>query len=433
MKEKKYSRLTSAERKSIEKALNAGESFKSVARTLSRCNATISREVLRNATFRKTGAFGSSFNDCINRKSCDKQALCEKDNCRKLYCRGCRLCFTLCPTYKKETCVKLKEPPYVCNGCYERRKCTLEKAIYLAAKADKNAVSLLRESRCGINIDQDELRRLSAIVSPLIKKGQSPWHIADTQKDLLMVSDKTLYSYIAANLFDVSVTDLLRKVKMKPRKSKPGPKIEKACRNGRSHRDFLLYLEASPDTSVVQTDTVIGKKGGGEKCLLTVHFPNSHFMLAFIREANTARSVTNVFAGLKSMLGLSRFKEVFPVILTDNGSEFSNPSAIETGRDGLLWTRIFYCDPNCAYQKGSIESNHRLLRMIFPKGKSLNTFSQADVEKALSHINSYSRKSLGGLSPLSIFTRMYGESLPELFGIIRINPYEVNLTPNLLK
>jgi hypothetical protein len=63
-------------------------------------------------------------------------------------------------------------------------------------------------------------------------------------------------------------------------------------RIGRDCRDFLLLTEEFPDTGVVQTDTVIGKKGGGEKCLLTIHFPVSRFMLAFLRDANTARSVT---------------------------------------------------------------------------------------------------------------------------------------------
>jgi IS30 family transposase len=435
MKEKKYARLTLAERKSIEKALGAGASFKSVAASLSRCKATVSREVMRNVTFRKTGGFGTAFNDCANRRTCNEQALCEKGetgDCRKLSC-GCRLCFAVCQKYKKETCAKLKEAPYVCNGCERRRKCTLEKALYGAAAADKNANALLRESRSGINVDPEEIRRLSAVVSPLIRQGQSPWHIANTQKDLLMVSDKTLYSYIAANLFETSVTDLLRKVRMKPRRAKPGPKVERACRNGRDYRDFISFVEKFPDTEVVQTDTVIGKKGGGEKCLLTIHFPSSHFMLAFIRDANTARSVTEAFDGVKRALGLNRFEELFPLILTDNGSEFSNPSAIETDRDGLPKTRIFYCDPNCAYQKGSIETNHRLLRMIFPKGKSLNAFSQEDVNLALGHVNSYARKSLGGLSPFNVFVRMHGNGTVKSLGIKEIPAHEINLTPSLLK
>jgi IS30 family transposase len=336
-----------------------------------------------------------------------------------------KLCFSVCPAYKTEVCARLKEGPYVCNACEKRRKCTLEKAVYNAAAA-RNANALLRESRSGVNVDPKKPERLSAVVSPLIRQGQSPWRIANTQKDLLMVSDKTFYSYIAVNPFEASVADLLRKVKMKP-----GTRVEKACRDGRTHRDFPAFTEEFPDTSAVRTDAVAGKKGGGEKCLLTICFPASQFMLAFLRDANTARSVTEAFDSLKQTLGHGLFDGIFPLILTDNGSEFSNPSAIKT--DGVLWTRVFYCDPNCAYQKGSIESSHRLLWMIFPKGTSLNAFSQDDVNLALSHINSYARKALGGLFPLDAFARMRGDKTASPPGIRPIEAQEINLDSSLLK
>jgi IS30 family transposase len=433
MKEKKYSRLTLTERRYIENALKANVSFKGIASNLSRSKDTISREILRNSIFRKTGGFGSQFNDCQYRNSCKEEFLCDKDDCRRTFCKGCRLCAAVCIKYGKEYCSLLKKPPYVCNGCEKRKKCTLEKAIYNAVQADKTANKVLHESRSGLNIDQAEIERLSAIVTPLIKKGQSPWHIANTQKDLLMVSDKTLYSYIAANLFEVSNIDLLRKVKMKPRRTKPQPKIEKACREGRTYREFLSYLEEYPDTAIVQMDTVIGKKGGGEKCLLTIHFPASQFMLAFLRDANTAKSVVEAFDWIKQKLGYNRFEEIFSLILTDNGSEFSNPSVIEFDEDDRRWTQIFYCDPNSSWQKGSIEANHRLLRMVFPKGKSLNDFSQNDINLAISHINSYARKSLGGLSPLNVFSRLYGNKMAKLLEVRLIESSEINLTPSLLK
>jgi IS30 family transposase len=74
-------------------------------------------------------------------------------------------------------------------------------------------------------------------------------------------------------------------------------------------------------------DSVIGSKGG--KCLLTIHFVETSLMLAFLRDANTSKSVTDIFEMLYDKLGKPLFKRLFPVILTDNGSEFSNPKAIE--------------------------------------------------------------------------------------------------------
>jgi len=104
-------------------------------------------------------------------------------------------------------------------------------------------------------------------------------------------------------------------------------KVDKSCRVGRTYEDFLNFLKEHPDTSVVEMDTVEGTKGG--KVLLTIHFIDSQFMLTFIRDANTSQSVIDIFEQLYSKLGSEVFQKLFPVILTDNGSEFSNPSAIE--------------------------------------------------------------------------------------------------------
>ena len=52
-------------------------------------------------------------------------------------------------------------------------------------------------------------------------------------------------------------------------------------------------------------------------------------MLTFIREHNDAQSVIDIFNNLQDILGIDKFKELFILILTDNGSEFSNPTEIE--------------------------------------------------------------------------------------------------------
>ena len=99
------------------------------------------------------------------------------------------------------------------------------------------------------------------------------------------------------------------------------------------------YIQENPATPIVEMDTVEGKKGG--KVLLTIHFVNCSFMLAFIREHNDAQSVIDIFNNLQDILGIDKFKELFILILTDNGSEFSNPNEIEfdlnTGKKELKY------------------------------------------------------------------------------------------------
>ncbi|GHV41380.1 hypothetical protein FACS1894187_23080 [Synergistales bacterium] len=85
--------------------------------------------------------------------------------------------------------------------------------------------------------------------------------------------------------------------------------------------------------------------------LLTIHFVSCKLMLAFLRDANTAQSVTDIFTRLCWRLGGKTFKKLFPLLLTDNGSEFTNPAAIEFDTLGNRRSRVFYCDPNSPYHK----------------------------------------------------------------------------------
>ena len=179
-------------------------------------------------------------------------------------------------------------------------------------------------------------------------------------------------------------------------------------------------------------DTIEGIKGG--EVLLTIHFVNCSFMLAFIREHNDAQSVINIFNMIENKFGIELFKKLFPVILTDNGSEFSNPIEIEFNMNtGELRTQIFYCEPGRPDQKGACEVNHEMIRRILPKGTSLDNLTQEDINLMMSHINSYKRKKLNNCSPLQLFSIMYGKDIAIQFGIIEIDSNNVNLSENLLK
>jgi IS30 family transposase len=434
MKNRIYKRLTLTERREIEHGLGIGQSLNTIAKSIQRGTSTVSREIQRNSYVKQSGAARKPFNNCANRNTCNEHDICTNDECRRPYCTGCIYCIHVCKKYVRENCPALFAPPYVCNACKRKVDCTLEKFFYSAPRANRIALGILTESRSGVSLDESERKRISDIVTPLVRQGQSPYHICLTNKDALMISDKTLYKYIAAGLMEAQSTDLLRKVKMRPRKKKPVVKIERACMQGRTYRDFLEYMDEYPDTEVVQMDTVIGKAGGGEKCLLTICFPKSELMLAYIRDANTARSVTEVFERLKTDLDYNLFEEIFPLILTDRGSEFSAPTAIEFDEDsGLCWTPVFYCDPNCAYQKPEVESGHRLIRRVLSKGTSLNRFTQDDIDLMMSHVNSYRRRSLAGKSPTQVFAGLHGNKIIRLLGLSLIPSNEITLKPSLLK
>lgn len=154
--------------------------------------------------------------------------------------------------------------------------------------------------------------------------------------------------------------------------------MDRGCRIGRNYSDFQRFLKDNPETTIVQMDSVIWRVGG--KCLLTIHFVETSFMLAFLRDSNTSASVIQIINLLDKVLGTKTFDRLFPVILTDNGSEFSNPKEIENRKIiPRKRTSVFYCDPSAPYQKGACEVNHELIRRILPKGSSFDDLTQDDI------------------------------------------------------
>lgn len=166
--------------------------------------------------------------------------------------------------------MKIKKPPYVCNGCDTRHGCKLRRHLYEAKYAQNEYEAVRSESRQGFAISSEELKRIDGIISPLIKQGQSIHQICVNNVDLIMLDEKTIYNYIDAGLLSVCNCDLPRKVRYRIRKKKKPVRVDKKCHIGRTYEDFQEYMAANPDVSVVEIDSVEGRKGG--KVFLTIFF-----------------------------------------------------------------------------------------------------------------------------------------------------------------
>ena len=122
-------------------------------------------------------------------------------------------------------------------------------------------------------------------------------------------------------------------------------------------------------------------------------------------------------------------------ILTDRGSEFSDPLVIERSclEPGKRRCRVFYCDPLAPGQKGACERNHSELRRILPKGRSdFDAPTCADLAVAASHVNSYPRAALGGRCPVDAARALLPEGFVDLPGVVKVPLEEVVLRPSLL-
>jgi IS30 family transposase len=265
------------------------------------------------------------------------------------------------------------------------------------------------------------------VISPLIAQGQSPYQIVANHPELDL-SVRTVYSYLEQGLFTARDIDLKRKVKFKPRKCHKTQITNRSVFVNRTYNDFhALQLP-----SFTEMDTVHSSRES-KKTLLTFFFTKEKLFLAFLMNRCTEGAVRLVFDRLEKRMGTFEFASVFEYILTDRGSEFGDPDALETSMTGMQRTSIYYCDPMRSGQKGALEQAHTMLRMVLPKGTSFEFLTQWDVNLIVSNINSTPRKSLGGRTPYSVALETMGEEVLNAFQLRPIAPDEVNLTPKLIR
>jgi len=426
---RKGKHLTLADRMTIEHGLSLNWALIDIAKKLEKDPTTISKEIKKNR--QQQSSRGKPL--CKHKEECSVQNLC-RPMCRNFCCRCSQInCIRHCADYSPKACAKMKKRSFVCNSCKSVSSCSFERFRYSAKVAEANYRENLIASRQGADITAFELKHLDNLISPLIKKGQSIFHIYTNNEDKIGCSQRTLYNHFERNLFSATNLDLPRKVRIKKRKHRKGaaPSTQRHS-FGRTYEDFLSLLKQSPDTPVVEMDTFKGRREKG-KVLLTLFFRNSSLMLAFLLESCSQDCVRRTWNLLYHQLGHEAFAALFPVILTDNGSEFKAPLDIELSPAGMQRTKVFFCHPMNSNQRARSEKNHEYLRYIFPKGKSLDSFSQEDITRAVNHINSTARASLDGATPFQLALNQLDHSLFAKLNLKQIPANWVTLKPQLIK
>lgn len=398
MKTEKYKHLALDDRNEIEKCLNQGMTFKAIAARIGKDQTTVSKEVKKHLTFTKGSV--------VYRNE-----------------KGEELPATVCP--------RLLKTPFTCNPCEKKRyTCPYQKQQYVAKTAQKEYEALLVEAREGLPMTEESFWEADTIIAERMQSGQHLYHILNSN-DLAM-SKSAVYRNLHKGYLSVSKIDFPRVVKFKPRRKKPAEYIPKSIKIGRTYTDFLVFTEENMISSWVEMDTVIGRVGG--KAIMTFDFTFCNFMFGLLLDNKTAAEAAKKMRSLKEKMNAHniRFGDVIPLLLTDNGGEFSNISAFITDLNGEIETDLFFCDPMRSCQKPKVEKNHTLFRDIIPKGQSFDSFTQEEVNLIFSHVNGVKRKSLGGKSPYEIFAFTYGDTISSILGISPIAPDRVVQSPKLL-
>lgn len=436
MKKKTKGQMDLSDRIVIEVGLHSGRSFKYIAKQLGRHPSTIAHEVNTNKMEIRPMFFHD--NDCRRSRQCisARKHLCGDMNCKHICSRCAQYnCHDLCSSYVPRRCSKIEKPPYVCNNCSEKKLCTHRRYVYSAKHAQAYYERRRSESRQGLRISEAEKKKLDELITKFINQGQPLAHIYAEHQEEIPVTLRSLYNYIDAGELTIKNIDLRRKTTYRKRRRSKNrkPVYTTNCRVGRTYEDFTKYMEDKDLDIVVEMDTVIGRKGS-ENRILTMLFRKNSVMLMFLLPNGKAESVKNIFDTLESCLGYEVFRTLFPVILTDNGSEFKRVDGLEKSDFAKQRTHIFYCDPQAAWQKARIEKNHEYIRYAIPKGKSLNGYTQSEITLLVNHINSIKRPGLNYQSPYDLAAD--DENMQILMKLLKMHPIppdEVRINPDIFK
>ena len=390
-----YSHLNKEQRNIIEHLISINKNFSYIGKSINVDRTTVSKEIKRNRYIKSE--FYNKF---------DKVGI----------------------TSAISKCDLLKKPPYVCNACPNKRYCTKHKLYYNARLAQENYDNNLKTSREGIDISFDILNQIENTIVPLIKdKKQSVNQVYANHKDILYFSKTTFYKYVNIGVLSLTNMDLPKKVKYKKRKSNKSTDYKRklALLKNRTYEDFITFSSEHPKMNICEMDTVDGNKGG--KVFLTIIIRDTKFMFIRLLNNKNVASVNKEIDKLKKQLGIKLFSKVFRIVLTDNGTEFFDPTNIEIDyNSGKKTCNVFYCKPYSSYQKPNIERNHEYIRRVFPKGVSFNDLTDNQVKKLETTINNIPRDKFGGKSPYEKTKEKY-PLLIEKLNYQYIKPDDVSL------
>ena len=432
--------LNKEKREVIEEGIHHLDSAGTISKRIGVCTSTVTREVKNNRTVkepnRKPGFKLSTH--CAHYNTCVKVgSACEKCSTKYMSCKDCKthVCIDECASYERKMCPITDKWPYVCpDACSKRKYCGYPKCSYHASDAFDSYKERLRTSREGIDITEEELQQMNALVSPLVKQGQSFEAIWAEHECELPVCVRSAYNYQEASLLSCANIDLPKKIRYKPRKKKSDAGKERINRDNRRYDDFCA-LPLEDKARVVQGDSVVGFETN-EHDILSLHLVSAAFQFYFLKKHGISSEVVRLFDCIEQTLGSPEaFEALFGILLVDRGTEFDDWEGMERSslQKGARRCRVFYCDPLNSNQKSQAERNHEQLRRILPKGQSdFDALSAFDVATLTSHINSYPSAKRFNKCPFELASAIIPQELLDECGFERVDPDNVILKPYLL-
>ena len=94
--------------------------------------------------------------------------------------------------------------------------------------------------------------------------------------------------------------------------------------------------------------------------------------------------------------------ELWKSLTWDRGTEMAQHKQFTLATN----LKVYFCDPQSPWQRGTNENTNRLLRQYFPKGMSFEGSSQKDLDAVALRLNQRPRKTLGFETPAGRLERI---------------------------
>ena len=149
-------------------------------------------------------------------------------------------------------------------------------------------------------------------------------------------------------------------------------------------------------------DTVMGKKRTKPNLLVLSERKTRYELIIKLPD----KSSKSVVAALNQIERKYRnnFPKVFKSITVDNGLEFSNCYGMEqSALRKSVRTKLYYCHPYSAYERGTNENINKMIRRFFPKGTDFRREPPGYIRAVETWINNYPREILNYQSAASLF------------------------------
>ena len=151
-------------------------------------------------------------------------------------------------------------------------------------------------------------------------------------------------------------------------------------------------------------DCVEGKKGTRKTLLVLTERKTRNEIIRLMND-KTAAGVIKALNDLERQLGSELFAQVFQTITVDNGSEFSDYEGIEQSsiHKDRKRTKVYFCHPYSAYERGSNENQNRMVRRHYPKGYDFTNTTPSEIRKLEKWINDYPREMFNYYSSAELY------------------------------